>query len=230
MNGQRTFSCRTSIDHAAGTSVVTIEGPATGDLLHPVQKAAYGGECPHQCEEGLLHPRHDHGLLWPCSAKSRSQATSEIRKWLGYIKSAAAAATCQILDAVRRAAKEGAIKPRVRINFDNTVVGDDPIDHDRLFDRVEFNFSGSWTSSRPVGSLCRMLGAGILIAVGIALGGRRSESQSRRAGRRLLEAADERPGPPRQAHIGKRCSAITLLAGKVRMRWARSSRVDASRC
>src|SRR5947209_18706360 len=39
MDGQRTFSCRTSIEHAANRAVVTIEGLSHGDELHPVQKA-----------------------------------------------------------------------------------------------------------------------------------------------------------------------------------------------
>src|SRR5260221_12868747 len=39
MDDQRTFSCRTAISQAANKSVVTIEGLAKGDELHPLQKA-----------------------------------------------------------------------------------------------------------------------------------------------------------------------------------------------
>ena len=48
--------------------------------------------------------------------------------------------------------------------LDNTVVDDDPIDHDQLFDSVEFNFSGS--DIQPTRrQFVQVLGAGILIAV-----------------------------------------------------------------
>jgi aerobic-type carbon monoxide dehydrogenase small subunit (CoxS/CutS family) len=39
IDGKRAFSCRKSIDEVEGKSVVTIEGIADGEKLHPVQEA-----------------------------------------------------------------------------------------------------------------------------------------------------------------------------------------------
>ena len=39
MNGRRIFSCRTAIEDVAGKAIVTIEGLAKGDDLHPLQQA-----------------------------------------------------------------------------------------------------------------------------------------------------------------------------------------------
>ncbi|HEV8606784.1 MAG TPA: (2Fe-2S)-binding protein [Tepidisphaeraceae bacterium] len=39
MNGKRIFSCRTSIEDVAGKTILTIEGLAKGDQLHPLQQA-----------------------------------------------------------------------------------------------------------------------------------------------------------------------------------------------
>jgi carbon-monoxide dehydrogenase small subunit len=39
MDQKRVFSCRTPVSKADGTTVVTIEGLASGDALHPVQEA-----------------------------------------------------------------------------------------------------------------------------------------------------------------------------------------------
>src|ERR1700686_632578 len=47
MDDQRTFSCRTSIQQAANKTVVTIEGLAKGEELHPLQSAFMAGP-PHQ--------------------------------------------------------------------------------------------------------------------------------------------------------------------------------------
>jgi aerobic-type carbon monoxide dehydrogenase small subunit (CoxS/CutS family) len=39
LGGKRVFSCRTAVEDAADKSVVTIEGLADGEKLHPVQEA-----------------------------------------------------------------------------------------------------------------------------------------------------------------------------------------------
>ena len=39
VDGKRTFSCQKSVEGAAGREVLTIEGLATGESLHPVQEA-----------------------------------------------------------------------------------------------------------------------------------------------------------------------------------------------
>ena len=39
MNGKRIFSCRTAIEDVAGKKILTIEGLAKGDELHPLQQA-----------------------------------------------------------------------------------------------------------------------------------------------------------------------------------------------
>ena len=48
IDGQRVFSCRTDIEDAAGKTIVTIEGLATGEKLHPVQEA-FVAEQAFQC-------------------------------------------------------------------------------------------------------------------------------------------------------------------------------------
>src|ERR1700755_313451 len=39
LDGKRVFSCRTPVENAADKTVLTIEGLAEGDKLHPVQEA-----------------------------------------------------------------------------------------------------------------------------------------------------------------------------------------------
>jgi aerobic-type carbon monoxide dehydrogenase small subunit (CoxS/CutS family) len=39
MGGKRVFSCQVPVSQAAGREVVTVEGLATGEELHPVQRA-----------------------------------------------------------------------------------------------------------------------------------------------------------------------------------------------
>jgi len=39
MNGKRIFSCRTAIEDAAGKTILTIEGLAKDEQLHPLQQA-----------------------------------------------------------------------------------------------------------------------------------------------------------------------------------------------
>jgi aerobic-type carbon monoxide dehydrogenase small subunit (CoxS/CutS family) len=48
IDGKRAFSCQTAVSDAAGKSVVTIEGLAKGEKLHPVQQA-FLDEGAYQC-------------------------------------------------------------------------------------------------------------------------------------------------------------------------------------
>lgn len=105
MEGERTFSCRTSIEHAANKTVVTIEGLATGQELHSVQKA-FMEENAYQC--GYCIP----GMIMGTVAllREKPQPTdADIRKWLSH-QICRCCGYPRILDAVRRAAKEGAVK------------------------------------------------------------------------------------------------------------------------
>ena len=95
--------------------------------------------------------------------------------------------------------------------LDNTVVGDDPLDHDQLFDRVEFNFSGS--DIQPTRrQFVQVLGAGILIAV--ATPSLADAQNPNRGGRRGGFGGGGRTTVAARLHIAKD-GAITLLAGKV---------------
>ncbi len=48
LDGKRVFSCKTAVSKAADKSIVTIEGLATGEVLHPVQQA-FLTEGAYQC-------------------------------------------------------------------------------------------------------------------------------------------------------------------------------------
>jgi aerobic-type carbon monoxide dehydrogenase small subunit (CoxS/CutS family) len=48
LDGKRVYSCQTPIEEAAGKQVLTIEGLAHGDTLHPVQQA-FVNEGAFQC-------------------------------------------------------------------------------------------------------------------------------------------------------------------------------------
>src|SRR5947207_5459105 len=48
VNGKRTFSCSTAVSEVIGKQVITIEGLAKGEELHPVQ-AAFLEEGSFQC-------------------------------------------------------------------------------------------------------------------------------------------------------------------------------------
>ena len=54
--GKRTFSCRTSVEDAADKEVLTIEGLAPADTLHPVQQAflAEGAFQCGYCTPGMI--------------------------------------------------------------------------------------------------------------------------------------------------------------------------------
>src|SRR5687767_12617561 len=56
LDGERVFSCRTDAEDAAGKNVVTIEGLANGETLHPVQEAfvaEQGFQCGF-CTPGMI--------------------------------------------------------------------------------------------------------------------------------------------------------------------------------
>lgn len=56
MDGKRTFSCRTPASKADGKTVLTVEGLAKGDVLHPVQEAflAEGAFQCGYCTPGMM--------------------------------------------------------------------------------------------------------------------------------------------------------------------------------
>jgi aerobic-type carbon monoxide dehydrogenase small subunit (CoxS/CutS family) len=103
LEGKRVFSCRLPVSRAEGKSVVTIEGLARGDALHPVQQA-FLDEGAFQCgfctagmivaAVALLEERPN-----PTDAQIVSGMNRNICRCCSYPK---------ILKAVRRAAgKEG---------------------------------------------------------------------------------------------------------------------------
>jgi aerobic-type carbon monoxide dehydrogenase small subunit (CoxS/CutS family) len=56
LDGRRTFSCLTPVEQAQGREVLTIEGVAEGDTLHPVQEAFLeenGFQCGY-CTPGMV--------------------------------------------------------------------------------------------------------------------------------------------------------------------------------
>ena len=58
VDGLATQSCITPIEEVDGSEIVTIEGIAAGDKLHPLQEAFLGRTC---AAMRLLHTRNDHG-------------------------------------------------------------------------------------------------------------------------------------------------------------------------
>jgi aerobic-type carbon monoxide dehydrogenase small subunit (CoxS/CutS family) len=78
VDGQRTFSCRTSVEQAAGKPILTIEGLAKGDELHPIQQA-FLAENAYQC--GYCVP----GMIMAAAAllqEQRNPTDDQIRKWM----------------------------------------------------------------------------------------------------------------------------------------------------
>ena len=56
VDGKKTFSCSTPVSQVVGKSITTIEGLASGDMLHPVQEAflqANGFQCGY-CTPGMI--------------------------------------------------------------------------------------------------------------------------------------------------------------------------------
>src|SRR4051812_49912789 len=56
VDGQRTFSCQAAVGEAADKAVLTVEGLAKGDVLHPVQEAflAEGAFQCGYCTPGMI--------------------------------------------------------------------------------------------------------------------------------------------------------------------------------
>jgi carbon-monoxide dehydrogenase small subunit len=78
VDGQRTFSCRTPVEQAAGKPIVTIEGLSKGDELHPIQKA-FLEENAYQC--GYCVP----GMIMATAAlllEHTNPTEDQIRKWM----------------------------------------------------------------------------------------------------------------------------------------------------
>jgi aerobic-type carbon monoxide dehydrogenase small subunit (CoxS/CutS family) len=101
--GKPTLSCITPVSQAAGRTVLTIEGLAAGDALHPVQEAflAEGASQCGYCTPGmvlatvaLLHEKPN-----PTDADIRAALQNHLCRCNGYPR---------ILKAVRRAAAQGA--------------------------------------------------------------------------------------------------------------------------
>ena len=56
VDGKKTFSCSTPVSQVVGKSITTIEGLASGDMLHPVQEAflqANAFQCGY-CTPGMI--------------------------------------------------------------------------------------------------------------------------------------------------------------------------------
>jgi aerobic-type carbon monoxide dehydrogenase small subunit (CoxS/CutS family) len=103
MDHQRTFSCRTSIQQAANKTVVTIEGLAKGEELHPLQQA-FMAEHAYQC--GYCIP----GMIMAAAAllhEKPNPSDAEIRKWMNR-QICRCCGYPNILKAVRHAAQPGA--------------------------------------------------------------------------------------------------------------------------
>jgi aerobic-type carbon monoxide dehydrogenase small subunit (CoxS/CutS family) len=101
MDGKRIFSCLTSIEEAANRTVLTIEGLATGETLHPVQQAFLeegGFQCGY-CTPGMI--MNAVALLQtkpnPTDAEISVWMNRNLCRCCGYPK---------ILSAVRRAADQ----------------------------------------------------------------------------------------------------------------------------
>ena len=78
MNGKRIFSCRTSIEDVAGKTVLTIEGLAKGDELHPVQQAFLDAGA-FQC--GFCTPGMILNAVQLCQEKPKA-SDEEIVTWM----------------------------------------------------------------------------------------------------------------------------------------------------
>jgi carbon-monoxide dehydrogenase small subunit len=100
LDGVLVCSCLVLVGQAEGREVVTVEGIAAGDDLHPVQEAfveAGGIQCGF-CTPGLIVATHDllDRNLEPTDAEIREALAGNLCRCTGYEK---------ILDAVRLAAE-----------------------------------------------------------------------------------------------------------------------------
>ena len=106
LDGLAVRACQTPIGEAAGRSVTTIEGLASGDRLHPVQQAfvdAGAFQCGF-CTPGMIVAvvalLHDHPQ--PSDDQVRAALDGNLCRCGGYLR---------ILDAVYRAARSAAERP-----------------------------------------------------------------------------------------------------------------------
>jgi aerobic carbon-monoxide dehydrogenase small subunit len=99
LDGTAVCACLVAAGQAQGRTIVTVEGLASGDLLHPVQQAFIetGAVQCGFCTPGLLIATHDllRGGTRPTDAETREALAGNLCRCTGYEK---------ILEAVRLAA------------------------------------------------------------------------------------------------------------------------------
>ena len=78
MNGKRIFSCRTAIEDVAGKTILTIEGLAQREVLHPVQQAFLEAGA-FQC--GFCTPGMIMSAVQLCSEKPKA-SDEEVTTWM----------------------------------------------------------------------------------------------------------------------------------------------------
>ena len=100
VDGKRTFSCSTPVSQAAGKKIVTIEGLAQGDKLHPAQQAF--------CDDGAFQCGYcTSGMIIATAALLEHKpkpSESEIRDWMN-AHLCRCCSYVRILDAVKKAAE-----------------------------------------------------------------------------------------------------------------------------
>lgn len=102
IDGQRMHACQTAVEKVAGKSVLTIEGLASGEKLHPVQEA-FLAENAFQC--GYCTPGMILGTV-ALLAERPNPSDAQIVEWMnGHI--CRCCGYPKILKAVRRAAQAG---------------------------------------------------------------------------------------------------------------------------
>jgi aerobic-type carbon monoxide dehydrogenase small subunit (CoxS/CutS family) len=78
LNGKRIFSCRTAIEDVSGKNILTIEGLAKDDQLHPIQEA-FLQESAFQC--GFCTPGMILSAVQLLEEKPKASG-EEIRTWM----------------------------------------------------------------------------------------------------------------------------------------------------